>query len=567
MANTGAPTTTPTCLSTHVHSGGSGGSDEGPGGFATYLGTPHTILAASSLGGQSNNNTWVTYNIPSSIPSTAGGIIIRVGATSDEAQVHIYARTSAWGERKVAHAHGPNNSDDASGDYNTFVIPYSSTIQIKYYAHGTSAGNAEEQAHVYVDGYIGHTTEVRGFGERSVKSFNTVYYSPTDAIVTAEHTYVSSWPNMIAYADTSNPPTTERLGHNSNDSGGGQVAMTFIVKAGEYWKVSIDGNYTDQEIVYTPMSSHAGTVDIQSYDTGWVSTDGTTSVGNGATLTFDHSLGTNAFAFTVYAATDSSGSNSVHVPLHPLGGGVSSSVTHGAQIQDITNSQFTLQLGTNGYVKLETDGSMNASSSYYNVTFQYIRVIAIRGGTGSSGLLTKQTYSGGSSPNGDNGIFCGIPPHVNEVNIMVNSVSFDGNTNSMLGLKLGTSAGLENSDYCFTAYYHAPYSSASPHYPTHWCCTDVAQKFFPLTSCIANIDTEEGGTHAGYCAGLIGVARLYRTDGNCWTMESQIGHSYMSWNSVGWTALNGKLDRIEIKGMLGSSCWCLGAGTVNISYR
>ena len=103
-------------------------------------------------------------------------------------------------------------------------------------------------------GFSGGGSGSTSFGARALKSYNTVYYSSADAIVTAEHTYVSSWPNMIAYADTSNPPTTERLGHNSNDDGGGQVAMTFIVKAGEYWKVTIDGSYTDQEIVYTPMS-------------------------------------------------------------------------------------------------------------------------------------------------------------------------------------------------------------------------------------------------------------------------------------------------------------------------
>ena len=112
--------------------------------------------------------------------------------------------------------------------------------------------------HVHSGGGGGGSSDSVGFGDRSIKSYNTVYYSATDAIVTAEHTYVSSWPNMIAYADTSNPPTTERLGHNSNDSGGGQVAMTFVVKAGEYWKVSIDGNYTDQEIVYTPLTGGGG---------------------------------------------------------------------------------------------------------------------------------------------------------------------------------------------------------------------------------------------------------------------------------------------------------------------
>ena len=47
------------------------------------------------------------------------------------------------------------------------------------------------------------------------------------------------------------------------------------------------------------------------YDTGWVDTDGTTTVSSGATMTFDHGLGTNALSsvFAVYAAEDASGTN------------------------------------------------------------------------------------------------------------------------------------------------------------------------------------------------------------------------------------------------------------------
>jgi hypothetical protein len=91
------------------------------------------------------------------------------------------------------------------------------------------------------------------FGARVTRSFNQTYYSSKDAIITAGYSYSSSWPNMIAYADYNSSPTTVRLRHNANDDGGGQVAMTFIVRAGEYWKVTIDGNYTGPEVIYTPM--------------------------------------------------------------------------------------------------------------------------------------------------------------------------------------------------------------------------------------------------------------------------------------------------------------------------
>lgn len=117
---------------------------------------------------------------------------------------------------------------------------------------------------------------------------------------------------------------------------------------------------------------------VSKYDSGWVATDGSTSVANGATLTFTHGLNTSALTYVLYAATDSSGSNSIAVTLHPLGGATSSSVTHGAQIQDITSTTLKAQLGTNGYVKLESDGSMDdTSGTNYNVTFTYVRLVAI----------------------------------------------------------------------------------------------------------------------------------------------------------------------------------------------
>jgi hypothetical protein len=124
----------------------------------------------------------------------------------------------------------------------------------------TTTGSAPSGAYIPL-AYEGENYKVavsvlvgRQFGARETKSYNTIYYTDVDAIITARYCYSSSWPDIIAYADPFTPPTTLRLRHDANDDGGGCVSMTFIVRGGEYWKVTIDGSYTAAEIVYTPMS-------------------------------------------------------------------------------------------------------------------------------------------------------------------------------------------------------------------------------------------------------------------------------------------------------------------------
>ena len=127
----------------------------GGGGGANfeYLSTPEVVFSYSSVGGVSSpttpllHNTYQAYSIPSSIPSDAGGIIVRFESRADEAYLEMFAKTSSWSERRVCRADGRNNSDDAASDINTFVIPYSSTIDIKVNWNG--GGN--EQAHFYID--------------------------------------------------------------------------------------------------------------------------------------------------------------------------------------------------------------------------------------------------------------------------------------------------------------------------------------------------------------------------------------------------------------------------------
>ena len=130
-----------------------------PSGGATveYLSSPGTVFSYNSVGPVSSptspllHNTYQTYDIPSSIPSSAQGIIVRFHTRADEGKVEVFAKTGSWSERIVCRSDGRNNSDDSASDVNTFIIPYSSAIDVKI----DWTGGSNEEAYFYIDGYIG----------------------------------------------------------------------------------------------------------------------------------------------------------------------------------------------------------------------------------------------------------------------------------------------------------------------------------------------------------------------------------------------------------------------------
>tara|TARA_Y100001937_G_scaffold128429_1_gene204592 strand:+ start:3350 stop:4375 length:1026 start_codon:yes stop_codon:yes gene_type:complete len=107
-------------------------------------------------------------------------------------------------------------------------------------------------------------------GERASKAANTVYQATEDAIITASYHYVSSWPIMRAYASTDqskvqNIDSAAFIGwQGTDDDGGKQGSITFVVRKDEYWQVYINGNYSNFVCWYTPLSG--GTSQVPAHD-------------------------------------------------------------------------------------------------------------------------------------------------------------------------------------------------------------------------------------------------------------------------------------------------------------
>lgn len=105
---------------------------------------------------------------------------------------------------------------------------------------------------------------------------------------------------------------------------------------------------------------------VSKYSTGWF--NNTTGLTNGANYTFTNSTGSAEAVFNVYVADDASGTNSRL--LSPTDTHASD---YGSQVQDVTTSNFKVQLGQSGCIVLSSSG-VAINTSFVG---KYIKVVYI----------------------------------------------------------------------------------------------------------------------------------------------------------------------------------------------
>jgi hypothetical protein len=133
------------------------------------------------------------------------------------------------------------------------------------------------------------------------------------------------------------------------------------------------GSFTNASVTVNAKglitAASSGSASISKYSSGFVNTDGTTSVANGATMTFTHNLGTTDLSFFFYVADDSVGTN-----LQGLSDGeVWSSGHYGVIVTALSTTQVTVQLGGSGYFTWASNGTAVGG----NYTGDFIKVVAI----------------------------------------------------------------------------------------------------------------------------------------------------------------------------------------------
>lgn len=145
------------------------------------------------------------------------------------------------------------------------------------------------------------------------------------------------------------------------------------------------------------IASVAGT--SGNFSTGWVQTDGTTTVANGAKMQFDHNLGTSDILVEVWAADDINGTNNNRLSYN--GHDTGATIRYGAAVHGATNNTIGVVLGTYGYIDEQGDLSQ-APTGVHQFTGKYIKVVASAGGgVGTSGLDVN--FSKSSIGNGTTG--------------------------------------------------------------------------------------------------------------------------------------------------------------------
>ena len=108
------------------------------------------------------------------------------------------------------------------------------------------------------------------------------------------------------------------------------------------------------------------------WSSGWVNTDGTNSVANGATLTFTHNLGTTDLAFSIYGQKDDGSAYDAY-------GEFTSNSDYGAGIINITENTITIRCAQNGVSFMDGSGNYAGSNAQWGQSnAQKIKIVALK---------------------------------------------------------------------------------------------------------------------------------------------------------------------------------------------
>ncbi len=202
------------------------------------------------------------------------------------------------------------------------------------------------------------------------------------ATITVTHNLGTTNVTWMMYANSSASDTgaSSITGHDVFTSGrfGALVkdltsnTITFELAQNGYSKANGSGATTTEsfngDYVKVVVSASATVGAVSKYDSGFVNTDGVTTVDDDVELSFTHNLGTDALTVAIYARIGTSGA--IREISFSNRDGAS---THGAQVTAINSTTLQISTGNNGFLGFDQSNQATAISFASN----YIRVVAI----------------------------------------------------------------------------------------------------------------------------------------------------------------------------------------------
>ena len=165
-----------------------------------------------------------------------------------------------------------------------------------------------------------------------------------------------------------------------NVSGGSAAPVAIDIKDEDAMTSASDTALATQQSIKAYVDSQV----LSKWDSGWVNQDDqptSISVGNGATMVFDHDLGNAALGavFSVYAAKDSSGTDMQQASFSFWEDTSGNDAATGIQLTSITNSVVNVQVSANGMMAVNSSGTVTGAGyvPFGSGSYSHIRLVLI----------------------------------------------------------------------------------------------------------------------------------------------------------------------------------------------
>lgn len=272
--------------------------------------------------------------------------------------------------------------------------PAGADRQLQFNDNGTFGANADLKLDGSGNLFVPRLAVGEGNASGDEGGEITLKQSVTNNTLVGDWVYMDIYGNQIRFFEDGAPykgayidlsQCADGVGTNLLAGGGASVTTSASVPAspsdGDLWFNTTQAElyvYVDAENAWIQTNGGGGSGG-GNFSTGWVQTDdASNSVTNGATLTFNHNLGSTDLLVEGYVSSTGSDSNAIQLtPMNRYG----NTGMVGYKITGMTSNTVTIQLAAHGYGNPTSSGGLgNQGTNFAN---EYIKFVISAGGGGA----------------------------------------------------------------------------------------------------------------------------------------------------------------------------------------